>query len=468
MTRRLTIAFIAVVLATLLIAGAGTLVLANVRARQTTERQLRQQAADLAANVTTLVGADDGTLTEVQTRRRLRVLRSFSKALDIDDIAVLTTDRRGDLVGDTLPAGIDVSMFDANVLAHDGVLSGNVGNTVYAAAATHLPLVGETVVVIARTANAALGRSVRLFLLASAVTLLAATAVALWLGRRMTKPVREASVATQRIAAGVLDTRLPAPAVTDHDEMAELTRSINTMAASLERVRVLEQQFLLSVSHDLRTPLTSIRGYAEAITDGAAEPQQAATVIRSEATRLERLVADLLDLAKMQTSGFSMVIVPMDLAQQALADSSGFVPAAQARDITLRCEEVAPVMVLADPDRVSQIITNLIENALRYAHQAVVVSVRQAGGHGIVVVDDDGAGIATADLAHVFERLYVAREQPTRRENASGLGLAIVKELAEAMHGRVLAGGNEQGGARFSVYLPLVDASTAPAPSPGR
>ncbi len=455
MTRRLTVAFIAVVLATLLIAGAGTLVLANVRARQTTERQLREQAKELATNVTALVEADGVQLTEAQTRRRLRVLRSFGKALNIDDIAVLTTNKRGDLVGDTLPAGIDASLIDKQALSRDGVIGGNVGNTVFAAASTNLPLVGQTVVVITRTANAALGRSIRLFLLASAVTLLAAAAVAVWLGKRLTEPVRQASLATQRVAAGELSTRLPAPAADDHDEMAELSRSINTMAASLERMRVLEQQFLLSVSHDLRTPLTSIRGYAEAITDGAAEPQQAAGVIRNEANRLERLVADLLDLAKLQTNGFSFSIAPIDLAERVRSDGSGFVPAAQARGLTLRFESDGPVMVLADPDRVSQIVGNLIENALRYARETVVVTVARATGHGIITVDDDGSGIPAADLPHVFDRLYVARDQPTRRESSSGLGLAIVKELSEAMQGRVLAGATERGGARFSVYLPL-------------
>jgi two-component system, OmpR family, sensor kinase len=465
-TRRLTVAFIAVVLATLLIAGAGTLVLANVRARQTTERQLRDQATELAANVATLVGAEGSDLTESQTRRRLRVLRSFSKALDIDDIAVFTTNRRGELIGDTLPTGIDASLIDQQALSRDGVISGNVGNTVFAAASTDLAVVGQTVVVVTRTANAALGRSVRFFLLAGAVTLLAAAAVAIWLGRRLTKPVREASLATQRVASGQLDTRLPDPRPDDHDEMAELARSINAMAASLQRMRVLEQQFLLSVSHDLRTPLTSIRGYAEAITDGAAEPQQAAAVIRNEASRLERLVADLLDLAKLQTSGFSLSIVPIDLAERAQIDSSGFVPAAQARELTLRCESVGRVMVLADPDRVSQILANLIENALRFARRSVVVTISSAGGHGTVTVDDDGHGIPDADLAHVFERLYVAREQPIRGESSSGLGLAIVKELAEAMNGRVLAGSTERGGARFSVYLPLADAPTQPLPSP--
>lgn len=455
MTRRLTATIIAVVLATLLIAGAGTLVLANVRARQTTQRQLREQAVELATNITELVGTDDGALSDTQTRRRLRVLRSFGKALNIDDVAVLTTNRRGQLVGDPLPAGIDISLIDQATLARTGVISGNVGNTVFAAASTDLAVVGPTIVVITRTANAALGSSLRLFLVASAVTLLAAAAVAVWLGRRLTKPVREASAATQRVAAGQLDTRLPPPSPDDHDEMAELTRSINSMAASLERARVLEQQFLLSVSHDLRTPLTSIRGYAEAITDGAAPPQQAATVILNEANRLERLVGDLLDLAKLQAKGFSLSNAPLDLAERARSDSSGFAPAAESRGVALRCNSESPVTVLADADRVSQVIANLIDNALKYARQSVVVTVTEVGKHGVVIVDDDGDGISAADLPHVFERLYVARDQPTRKENSSGLGLAIVKELTEAMNGRVLAGATESGGARFSVYLPL-------------
>ena len=131
---------------------------ANIRARQSTERLLRCKRRSSRANVRTLVGADDETLTAIQTRRRLRVLRSFTKALHIDDIAVLTMDRRVTSSATRCQRAVDVSKFDQDVLAQDGVLSGNVGNTVYAAASTHLPLVGETVVIITRTANAALGR----------------------------------------------------------------------------------------------------------------------------------------------------------------------------------------------------------------------------------------------------------------------------------------------------------------------
>jgi signal transduction histidine kinase len=459
MTRRLIATIIAIVLATLLVAGGGTLVLANVRARHNTELQLRAQAVELAANIAEFVAADGAPLNENQTRQRLRRLQSFGKLLNIDDVSVLVVNKRGELVGDTLPSGIGAALLDPARIASEGVVSGNVGNKVYAAASADLTI-GQAVVVVSRGANAALGPSVRLFLLASIVTLAAAAAVAIAVGRRLTRPVRQASAATQRVAAGELDTRLPTPPDSDHDEMAELARSINAMAASLERSRALEQQFLLSVSHDLRTPLTSIRGYAEAITDGAADPQQSATVIRNEANRLERLVGDLLDLAKLQTKGFSLTVEPIDLGLRAQTDTSSFAPAAEARNITVRCIAEAPVRVLADSDRTSQVIANLIDNALRFARHSVVVTVKQVGAHGVLVVDDDGPGIADVDLPYVFERLYVARSQPVRRENSSGLGLAIVKDLTEAMGGRVLAGSTETGGARFSVYLPL-----APAPA---
>ena len=142
-------------------------------------------------------------------------------------------------------------------------------------------------------------------------------------------------------------------------------------------------------------------------------------MIRNEANRLERLVADLLDLAKVQMSGFSLTIVPMDLANQAKADSSGFVPTAQSRASRCDVEAAAPVTVLADPDRVSQIIANLIENALRYARSSVIVSVSQAGGHGLVTVDDDGTGIATARsgarLRALVRRPRAARPPGERR-----------------------------------------------------
>jgi two-component system sensor histidine kinase BaeS len=225
------------------------------------------------------------------------------------------------------------------------------------------------------------------------------------------------------------------------------------MAAALERARGLEQQFLLSVSHDLRTPLTSIRGYAEAIDDGNVDPKRAATVIRTESARLERLVADLLDLAKLQARAFTFTIEPLDVSvavHTVVAGAAGSKPGIAFHPVTS-----GPLLVMADPDRFAQALANLVENAGKYARSSVLVSARSEGGRAVVTVDDDGPGIASHDLPHVFERLYVARHQPQRRENASGLGLAIARELVTSMGGEVAAGSAPTGGARLSIMLPL-------------
>ncbi len=451
MTRRLTVLIVGVVLATLLLVGAGTLVLANVRARHTTERDLRASAEKVAASI-------DGTLdlSEItdpaQIRRRLRLVRSFGAVLPIDDVAVLVSGANGQLDGSDLPDGIGLDDIRPDHLAELQTVSGNRGNTVWAAAPTRTSNGRLVVVVLTRQANAGLGASVGYFLVAAAATLVLGALVAVWLGRRLTRRLRDASAATQRIAAGQLATRVEAQPADDHDELAELLRSINSMAQGMERSKMSEQQFLLSVSHDLRTPLTSIRGYAEAISDGAAEPVAAAGVIQSESRRLERLVADLLDLAKLQSRSFSLHPTRLDLRAATAAAVSGFLPDAAERHVQLQMQRHGePVWVSADPDRLAQVAANLVENALAYARFEVIVTV---AADATVTVDDDGPGIDASDLPHVFERLYASRSQPQRREASSGLGLAIVRELVDAMGGEVGAGVAPSSGARLWFRLP--------------
>jgi len=253
------------------------------------------------------------------------------------------------------------------------------------------------------------------------------------------------------------------PRANHHDELAELSRSVNGMAAALERSRSLEQQFLLSVSHDLRTPLTSIRGYAEAINDGNVDPQRAAAVIRAESARLERLVADLLDLAKLQAKSFTFHLQSVDLS--AAAHTVTDAAAGSQPGITFQPVTSGPLMVSADQDRLAQALAKLVENSGRYARRVVIVSARAEGEWAIVTVDDDGPGIAPDDLPHVFERLYVSRHQPERKESSSGLGLAIVRELVTAMGGEVMAGAAPTGGARMSIRLRLDRGGARPGES---
>ena len=456
MTRRLATVIVSVVIATLLLAGAGTLLLSAARARTATVKELREQAEQMAGNIGEVLDIDESlTVAEQakQLKNRLRLLAAMRQVVELDDITVLIVQRNGQIQGE-LPAALRMDDIQLDVLATGQSTADNQGKLAYAAAPAAGPAGRQYIVVVTRRIEAGLGPSFRLFVWASGATILLAFGAAYFLGRRLSKPIREASAATQQIAAGHLSTRLVEPPATHHDELAELSRNVNGMAEALERSRSLEQQFLLSVSHDLRTPLTSIRGYAEAITDGNVEPQRAAAVIRTESARLERLVADLLDLAKLQARSFTFHLQSVDLSAAAhtVTDAaSGSQPGIAFHPVTS-----GPLMVSADPDRLAQALANLVENAGKYARSSVMVSTRAESGWAVVTVDDDGPGIAAHDQPHVFERLYVARHAPERRENSSGLGLAIVHELVAAMGGDVAAGSAPKGGARLSVRLPLV------------
>jgi signal transduction histidine kinase len=460
MTRRLTIVFVSIVLATLLLAGFATLVVGNVRARSITETDLRRQAQDISTNIAAVVedGPNGQASGEAQTRRRTAaVLTTFRKVFQLQDLTIVTIRPEGTVVGDPLPTVFVAHPKLIVELTQMQVISGNQGNLVYAAAPARLANGSLIVVAITRQANSGLVASLRTFALAALATLLIGALAAMVLGRRLTLPLRQASLAAEAIAAGDLSTRLPDPGVNQGDEVAALTRAINAMAANLDRSRSVEQQFLLSVSHDLRTPLTSIRGYADAIKDQAVDPNVAAKVIHSESQRLERLVADLLDLAKLRSHQFSMHIRQVDLVATAQASIDGFATDASDRGVTVAPALAGRMMVLGDPDRLAQVFANLLENALKYASSHISIEAAAAGRWAIVAVHDDGPGIAAADLAHVFERLYVSRSEPARRENSSGLGLAIVKELVEAMNGQVTVQASVLGGACFVVQLPLVD-----------
>ncbi len=449
MTRRIAIALGATVLVTLLLTGAVTIGLAHLQARASTESRLRSQAQSVAS---TAVVVND----TAGARQRLlaqRVLRQLRRALRVDGIEVVLIGPAGAING-TLPDGITSGDLDLAALRDGHTLSGSHGDLVWAAAPQEVRN-STAVAVITADATTELSTAAKWFLVAAVATLVIGIGVAVWLGRRLGRPVREASEAAHRIAAGDLATRLPAPDGPAGDELDELSRSINAMAAGLERARTLDQQFLLSISHDLRTPLTSIRGYAEAIADGAAaDPAAAAGVIASEAERLDRLVADLLTLARLDGRAFALHPAVHDLTVPVNDAVRAFVPTAEAAGLTVSvCPADMPATVLADPARVQQVLGNLLANAAKFAHSRIEVSIVAAPGGWLVRVDDDGPGIPPDEREHVFERLYAARTVPARAEVGSGLGLAIVHQLVAAMGGTVRADDSALGGARLEVHF---------------
>jgi two-component system sensor histidine kinase BaeS len=305
------------------------------------------------------------------------------------------------------------------------------------------------------------------FVVASVVVIALTLLVADRLGKRIIRPLNATRRVTERIAAGDLQARVPQPPGTD-PELATLATSVNTMAESLARARDGQRQFLLSVSHELRTPLTSIRGFAEAIAEGATDDTpRAAGVIAAEARRLQRLVADLLDLARVGAGQFSLDLQPVEVGEVAATVADGFDHRAAELGLALvrsgaagRHDPVgsesdhAPVVASADPERLAQIVANLVENALAFARTTVVVGAHGDAATPVIWVADDGPGIPADDLGKVFQPLYTSQRNPGRRVG-SGLGLSIVAELTAAMGGsvRVESPCDASGGARVVVVL---------------
>ena len=240
------------------------------------------------------------------------------------------------------------------------------------------------------------------------------------------------------------------------------------MGANLVRAREQERQFLLSVSHELRTPLTSIRGYAEAVLDGTAEDTAAAaTVISTEARRLERLVRDLLDLARLDADRFSLELQTVDAAAIAAQVAEGFRPRAEELGLDLGFAPGSdhPMWIVADPDRLAQVVANLVENASSFARGSITVGAGSIGGVPSLWVEDDGPGIPPGQLPRVFER-HVTSDRSGGRRKGSGLGLAIVSELSGAMGAGVRAESPGGGGTGTRMLVWFRPAPVTPATSP--
>ncbi|HUB04104.1 MAG TPA: HAMP domain-containing sensor histidine kinase [Solirubrobacteraceae bacterium] len=278
-------------------------------------------------------------------------------------------------------------------------------------------------------------------LLAGLGGVLLAVALSYLLARRLARPIGELSAATRRLATGEAGVSVP---VRGEDELADLGASFNEMSDELARAREAQGRFLESVSHELRTPLTSIRGYAEALDEGAIAPAESARVIGAEADRLERLVADLLDLARFGRSGFAVAREPVELGTVVEQAVERHLP--RARDVGVELSGAADPdgWVLGDHDRILQAVSNLIENALRVTPSGGSVAVQAT--NGVITVRDTGPGLDAEDIPHAFERFYLYGRYRSERPVGSGLGLAIVRELVSAMGGTVEASTAPGGG----------------------
>ncbi|MHB1132344.1 MAG: sensor histidine kinase [Chloroflexota bacterium] len=306
-------------------------------------------------------------------------------------------------------------------------------------------------------------------LAAGAVAVLAAVLIGLLVARSLYRPIRRLTVASERMSRGDYDQRV---AEEGPEELAELARSFNHMAAETQRSRQVLRDFVANVSHELKTPLTAIRGFVQALGDGtvssAEERARALAVVDVEARRLQGLVAELLDLSRLEAGQVELARRPVRLSELVAHCREIFALRAEEQGVGLVPELVADPVVAGDADRLEQLLNNLLDNALKHAPRGGEVRLAvgvPAPGLATLAVSDNGPGIAAGELPHVFQRFYTSRGSA----GGTGLGLAIAREIARAHGGDLGATSLPHQATTFTATLPLwQEQSTAPAPSVSR
>ncbi|MDP1713849.1 MAG: HAMP domain-containing sensor histidine kinase [Anaerolineales bacterium] len=250
-------------------------------------------------------------------------------------------------------------------------------------------------------------------------------------------------------------------------EVQELTRAFNAMIARMQAGQKSQREFVANVSHELKTPLTSVQGFAQAILDGTADAnesrQQAAQVIYTESGRMHRMVLDLLDLARLDAGTADITMTPVNMPALLNAIAEKFSPQLQRTGVNIEVNVPSNLpAVPADGDRMAQVFTNLVDNALKFTPRAGLISLRASveNNEMLISVIDTGAGIPEESQAQIFERFYQA--DPARRggeKHGAGLGLAIAYEIVQAHGGRISVRSRLGEGTTFDVFLPLVPRS---------
>jgi signal transduction histidine kinase len=290
--------------------------------------------------------------------------------------------------------------------------------------------------------------------------LVVAGVLAWYASRRITRPVLGLSAAADEIAKGNYNVRMPE--VSGGDEISHLADRFREMAARLAETEERERNFLMTVSHELRTPLTAIRGHVEAMREGlTTDPaDQAASldVVATATARLERLVGDVLDLAKLDAHRFTVLREEVDMARLLDQAYAAYGEEARRRAIDYRCEIEERPVVVTDGDRVLQIISNLLSNAFRWTPDGGRVDLGLSAENGSisVVVRDSGPGVRPEERERIF-RPFFSGDQ-SRDGGGTGLGLAIARELAVALGGRLELDAAPGEGSRFRLILPVTPA----------
>ena len=296
---------------------------------------------------------------------------------------------------------------------------------------------------------------------AAGAAIVAAIGLSILLTRQVVSPVREMMGVSRQIAEGRYDMRVTSIGDADStDELTQLALSFNRMATQLEQTENLRRELIADVSHELRTPLTAIKGYSEGLMDGVLPAgDETYRQIHKEAERMQRLVADLQELSRVEAEGFAVQVHPLSLTllEERLQKLVG--RQFEEKKVVLGFQIPASLpKVMADEDRLNQILLNLLNNALQYSMPGgrVRVSASHSDGQVHIFVSDNGVGIAQEHLPRIFDRFYRVDKSRSREAGGSGIGLTIAKRLVEAHRGNILVTSEGLGkGSTFSFTLPI-------------
>ncbi len=288
---------------------------------------------------------------------------------------------------------------------------------------------------------------------ASLIGLVIAFVLAYLISRTIARPLQALSQAATAIAHGNLNQQAD---IHGPEEIRALAEAFNYMSEEVRKTQQAQRDFLANVSHDLKTPLTSIQGYSQAIMDGTAkQPERAAAIIYDESARLTRMVVMLTDLARMQAGQFELNITQLDISEMLNAVTSRLEVMAQKKNIALTVNAPYLPPIAGDGDRMVQVLNNLIGNAIKYTGEGgrVGIVARDVGDGVEVLVKDNGIGIPTRDLPRVFERFYQV-DKARGPKRGTGLGLAITYEILQQHHGKISVQSIEGQGTQFTIWLP--------------
>jgi signal transduction histidine kinase len=396
------------------------------------------------------------------------VERLGAVAPSLNDNRVLLLDRQHRVVFDSESNdtfGTVITVTASKRVANVGEARASLDGQAYFAAAAALapardPLGAAFVVVAQRqtlAATAAAGDLATRLLEAAGAALVVAMLLILLVSQSVTRPITQLAGAAEDIAAGNYSRRV---SIDGQDEIGMLGSAFNRMAEAVERARKVQRDFLANVSHELKTPLTSLIGFSQALVDGSllsdAERTRAATIVHEESERVLRMAQELLDLARVETGSISMHIVAVDLGGQLEQELEIVRPRAGTRGLSLQMnvpDDIPPVA--ADPERLHQILDNLLDNAIKYAPEdSTVNAFARLSGAAVETVVSNPVGLHRPDPDRMFDRFYRADPSRSAAAGGVGLGLAISRELAAAMKGRLWADFDDAGKLRVHLQLP--------------